>query len=248
MDNKSVTDKESLKLITNTVTNSQQGINNLFSEDDQKKYIEKQLNTTYDRVDALLSIHNLIKLNAPLPIMHEWRVSSDYAHETLSCLLEKGSGSVIDIGSGISTLLLGYGVKKNGKGKVISVEHSKDYYEKTKALIKAHDLEEYCEVHYCPLKEYDISGEKWIWYDVEGLTFPSDISLISVDGPPGNTQYMARYPALPLLESYITDQTVIYLDDAYRSEEAEIAKKWKLKFELSYALIKAHKGFFKLTK
>jgi hypothetical protein len=208
--------------------------------------LTKQLNVTYDRIDALMSIHNLVELNAPLPIMHEWRVSSDFAHATLASLLEKGEGSVIDIGSGISTLLFGYGVKMNGGGKVISLEHNKEYYEKSKALIKAHELEEFCELYFCPLKEYVLDGEKWLWYDITDIQFPDDIALVSVDGPPGGTQYMARYPAIPILEKFITDKTSIYLDDAYRNEEAEISKKWKMKFSLSSQLIKAHKGIFKL--
>ncbi|MDB3887366.1 class I SAM-dependent methyltransferase [bacterium] len=210
--------------------------------------LTKHSNITYDRLDALMSIHNIIKLNAPLPIMHDWRVSSDFAHSTLSTLLEKKSGSVIDIGSGISTLLFGYGVKRNGKGKVISLEHNKEYYDKSKKLIKEHKLEAYCELYFCPLKEYVLDGKKWLWYDTSNIEFPDNIVLVSVDGPPGGTQYMARYPAIPILEKFITDKTVIYLDDAFRNEEAEIAEEWKSKFGMSFQLTKSHKGFFTLTR
>jgi predicted RNA methylase len=222
------------------------------SNDNQKNQFvsefDKQLNITYDRIDALMSIHALLDFNKPFPIMHEWTISSDFAHAILTTILDKGEGSVIDIGSGVSTLLMGYGVMQNGSGKVISLEHSKEYFEKTKALIKAHQLESYCEVHFCPLIEYIIEEEKWLWYDISDVKFPEDIALMSVDGPPGDTQLMARYPAIPILEKYITDQTIIYLDDAYRSEEAEIAKKWELKFDLSSQLIKSHKGIFHLKK
>ncbi len=214
---------------------------------EERKFLEKQLDRTYDRIDALMSIHNLLKLNAPLPIMHNWRVSSDYAHEVLSCFIET-KGTVIDIGSGISTLLFGYAVKRNGNGKVISLEHSKEYFEKTKALIKLHQLEEYCELYYCPLIEYNIEGKKWLWYDVKNVALPNKVSLISIDGPPGDTQYLARYPALTILKETIGKGTVIYLDDGNREQEREIAKQWTKKFNLNTVESNDYKGYFKMIK
>lgn len=204
------------------------------------------LNTTYNRIDALLSIHNLIKLNAPLPIMHEWRISSDYAHEVLSSILEKKEGNVIDIGSGVSTILWGYGVKQNGKGKVLALEHSKEYYQKTKALIKAHQLENYCELHYCPLIEYTIDNKKWLWYDINKVNILNNISVISVDGPPGSTQYMARYPAIPLLTEFISENTLVFLDDGNRDEEKLIAEKWEVEQKLITEYNNDYKGTYKL--
>jgi hypothetical protein len=207
----------------------------------------KQLNFTYDRVDALFSIYNLIALNAPLPIMHEWRISSDYAHRLLTRVIGK-KGSVIDLGSGISTLLMGYAMKKNGAGKVISLEHDEEYYAKTVQLIKEHQLEAWCHVSYCPLKTFVLDGKDWLWYDIAKVDFPKDIILISADGPPGVTQYMARYPALPLLKQHITKDTVIMLDDGDRDEEKEIALRWSQEFKLKNIKNKSHKGFFELLK
>lgn len=208
--------------------------------------ITSELNTTYNRVDALLSIHNLININAPLPIMNEWRISSDYAHEIVSCLLEN-KGDVIDIGSGVSTILLGYAVKRNGIGKVTAIEHSEKYYKETKELIAAHNLTEYCDLYLCPLTEYNINEEKWIWYNIDDIILPQNIILLSVDGPPGSTQYMARYPALPILKKYLSEKYTVFLDDGYRKEEAEISKKWKAEFNLNSTLFKSHKGFYKLN-
>jgi hypothetical protein len=216
----------------------------------QKKEINKSILTNstinYERIDALLSIHKFIDLKAPLPIMHDWRVSSDYAHAVISTILEKKNGSVIDIGSGISTLLFAYAVKQNGNGKVISLEHSKKYFEETKKLIELHDLEDFCELYFCPLIEYKLNDEKWSWYDINNISFPDNISVISVDGPPGSTQALARYPAIPLLKNQIKNGTKIFLDDAYREEEEMIAMRWKEEFKLNCNFVKAHKGLFLL--
>lgn len=222
----------------------QRGIENQTQHFDYN--LVKQNNIIYDRIDALLSIHGQIKLNAPLPIMHDWRVSSDYAHTLLSTILSKAKGSVIDIGSGISTIIFGYAVKQNGTGNVIALEHSKEYFDKTKQLIKEHQLEKFCTVCYCPLIKYKLNGEEWLWYDIKDVNFPTEINVVSIDGPPGDTQHLARYPALPLLKKYLNKNTVLYLDDSNRTEEQEISEKWIKEFGYKFEHNKNHKGTIKL--
>jgi len=219
----------------------------------QKNHIVHQFkvnsNQIYDRIDALSSIHNLIDLNAPLPIMHSWRANSDYVHDALTDIIQKGKGSVIDIGSGVSTLVFAYGLKKNGTGKVYSLEHSEKYYHETLRMIKTHKLEDYCEIHLCPLKEYTIDGKTWLWYDISRIDFNKDeIALISVDGPPGNTQEHARFPAVPLLKDHITELTTVFLDDAHRQEEKDIAKIWAENYKFEKNLVNLTKGLLKLNR
>lgn len=206
------------------------------------------LNTTYDRIDALLSIHSILDLNAPLPIMHEWTVSSDYGLIMITKALGFGKGTFIDIGSGISTILLAYAAKQNGSGKVISFEHSEDYYHKTMELIKFHGLEDYCDLCLCPLIEYDLDGKSWLWYDISKVDLPDDIKLISVDGPPGATQKNARYPAAAILIDSIKEDTLVLLDDGYRDDEKSLAYHWSRNFNLKKQLIKSHKGTFVFKK
>lgn len=215
---------------------------------DMAQNIKSQNYYNYNRVDALFSIHQLIKLRSPLPIMHDWAISSDYAHYLLRTILNKGKGNIIDIGSGISTILLGYAVERNGSGKVISLEHDKEYYERTLELIKEHKLDEYVQLNYCPLIDYKIGEKSWLWYDISEVNIPKNISLISIDGPPGNTQKLARYPAVPLLKAHIRKGTTVLLDDAKRQEEEEIAELWKNEYYLSKEFIEGYKGIFKLEK
>tara|TARA_B110000285_G_scaffold199677_1_gene232996 strand:- start:40 stop:579 length:540 start_codon:yes stop_codon:yes gene_type:complete len=179
--------------------------------------------------------------------MHDWRVSSDYAHALLTNVIGK-KGSIIDVGSGISTILMGYALKKNSDGKVIALEHDEEYYTKTVELIKEHQLEKWCKVYYAPLITYRINDEDWLWYDISKVVFPDDVVLISADGPPGITQYIARYPALPLLKEYINKKTVVMLDDGDREEEKEIALRWSKEFKMRSVKYNSHKGFFKLHK
>lgn len=229
------------KINSNTISKTEEIDRNISSK------LIKELNITYNRIDSLLSIHNVLNFKAPLPVMSEWSISSDFAHEVLSEILEKKHGSVLDIGSGISTIIFGYGVKKNGTGKVIAIEHTEEYFQKTKQLIIAHNLSKYCEVYHCPLVKYTIKKETWLWYDISKVNFPNDINILSVDGPPGGTQYMARYPALPLLRKHLKNDFTIFMDDAYRKDEIEVAKQWEQEFNLALKPIKSHRGLIKFN-
>lgn len=51
--------------------------------------------------------------------------------------------------------------------------------------------------------------------------------LVLVDGPPGDTGPLARFPALPHLLKQFSDHKIhLVLDDYDRAEEKAIAKKW----------------------
>ncbi|MFT6138151.1 MAG: hypothetical protein ACJAUJ_001242 [Salibacteraceae bacterium] len=212
-----------------------------------KIHIEKQLNFTYDRIDALHSIHKLIKINAPLPIMHEWRITSDFAHKLLNSLINK-NGSVIDIGSGVSSLIMAYAMKNKGSGTVIALESNLKYFEQSVRLVNEHQLNDWCTVYYCPLKEYNINNKKWLWYDISKVKIPENISLICVDGPPADTQPLARYPALPLLKEHLNENTSVFLDDGNREDERMIAEAWSKEFNLNSYRNKYLKGYFELSK
>ena len=55
---------------------------------------------------------------------------------------------------------------------------------------------------------------------------------------------MARYPAVPILQTYLQDSTVLFLDDGDREEEKLVAEKWRDKFNYSIQRNISHKGFY----
>src|SRR5690606_5423473 len=103
-----------------------------------------------------------------------------------------------------------------------SLEHDRIYYNKTRQMIDEHGLSEYITLNFCPLKQHRIKDDSWIWYDIAKAALPKKPTLITVDGPPGNTQELARFPAIPLLRDRITKNTTILLDDALRPDEKRI--------------------------
>ena len=53
----------------------------------------------------------------------------------------------------------------------------------------------------------------------------------------------SRYPALPLLQAYFSDEVIILLDDAARADEQSIIAMWTREFPgFEYEYIPAEKG------
>lgn len=72
--------------------------------------------------------------------------------------------------------------------------------------------------------------------------------MLVIDGPVENLRVQARYPALPLLFSFLSTDGVILLDDARRGDEVEIVKRWKIDYNLHVEYLGCEKGCALLKK
>ena len=156
---------------------------------------------------------------------------------------------VIEAGSGVSTVVIAYCLKRNGKGKIISLDHLQEYADATHEMIDMHELTQYAEVCYAPLKDVQINDEAWLWYDLNYLEIEDEIDLLVVDGPPAATQSLARYPAIPLLFDHLSKDAVFVLDDGRRQNEKDIIKRYENEFPyFKTEYLDFEKGAFVLTR
>jgi predicted O-methyltransferase YrrM len=186
---------------------------------------------------ALLFINSTLNLRAPLPMLTGWAASPQLVCTLIQLVREHKPTTVVELGSGSSTLAMGYAVEEVGQGRIIALDHLAEYANETTARIHRHQLDDCAEVCHAPLVEVDIDGETWPWYDLSALG-ESSIDLLFVDGPPHKTRPMARYPAVPMLASRLSDTAIVVLDDVHRSDEQAIAEQWLEHlpgYELEYA-------------
>jgi predicted O-methyltransferase YrrM len=182
-----------------------------------------------EQTQSLFSIFNLLKLNHPLPAMSGWAIQPDFAKYLLAEILDLRPGLILETGSGVSTLIAAYALKRNGKGLLISLEHEEAYALKNRRELELHGLSDIAKIIHAPFKDYMIEGETWPWYSLENVeSMPVD--MVIVDGPPAATRPLARYPALPLLEKRLSRKATLILDDTGRKEEQEIIKRWSEQF------------------
>lgn len=197
----------------------------------------------YRQLEALASINSILPIRRPLPPMRGWAISPDFGVLLVSEILEKKPGLVLELGSGVSTLLIAYCLEKIGHGRVVSFEHDLHYCEKSREKIQEHKLGDIAKVAHAPLREIQLNQGSWNWYDPAVIDPGIHIDLLVIDGPPSQIQDISRYPALPLLHEYFSDDIVILLDDAARTDEKTIVDMWTSEFpEFEPEVIPAEKG------
>jgi len=204
------------------------------------KKIYENLHNDYKQIEALMFSIPLLEIKHPLPPMGDWAISPDMANILISLILEEKPKFTLDCGSGVSTLLIAYCLKKLKHGTVLSVEQDEKYFDSTRHNIKLHSLEEIASVICAPLKEIYIRDKSWMWYDTAFLRDIKSINLLVVDGPIipdpyGKTQKMkemARYPGLPILLEKLSDNCIIVVDDAKREDERKVIETWVKEFSI----------------
>lgn len=183
-----------------------------------------------DLVTDTQALHQLFARYAPdgpLPPLAGWALGPTQLAALLDPVERGGARRVVECGSGTSTLWLAYALRAAGSGKVVALEHQAEYAAKTQALIDAHGLTAWAEIRHAPLVPTPTDRGDFLWYDVEPASFEGEIDLLLVDGPPGDTGEIARYPAFPILRQKLAPGALVIVDDAEREDEKQVVELWR---------------------
>jgi hypothetical protein len=160
--------------------------------------------------------------------------------------------SIIELGAGISTVLIGRLFQKNRlDARLMAVDHDGGWISTLEDLLKAEKLSEHIELVHAPLVPCALEGADLPWYDVSRLKErigTTRFDLAFVDGPPAFEpgKQLARYPALPFLLPHLADRFSIFLDDTVRAGEQEVLARWAKLSPVPF--VKARGGFAIATK
>ena len=217
---------------------------------DAERIFGQRIDNLFSQLEALSAIHRDLGLSISLPATREWAASPDFLRHVARSASDVRPLTVVECSSGASTVVLAKVMQMNGAGHVFSLEHDPYYAIKTKLELERQGLEAYATVINAPLTKHQLSEGEWNWYETKGL--PPSIDMLVVDGPPLSTQHLARYPAIPLLDSLLGVNGLIFVDDADRSDEREAVSRWGKEFgwmpvdsfraEKGIAVLKRRKG------
>lgn len=197
----------------------------------------------YRQLEALHAITAILPVRYPLPPMRGWAISPDFGALLVAEIIDRRPHLVVELGSGVSTLLIAYCLEQLGQGRVISYDHDADYCAKTRENINRHKLGQFAEVVHAPLVKVQLEQDHWDWYDTTLMETSEQTDVLVIDGPPGQIQKLSRYPALPLLYKQLANKAAILLDDAARSDEKQIVDRWTSEFtDLSHEYLPLEKG------
>ncbi len=201
-------------------------------------YRRARLDADSDRIHLqdLLWLHSEGDFDAPLPPLTGWSAEPGLVALLQSIVIREKPLNVVELGSGVSTIVLGYALRNVG-GSVTSLDHDEKYAAKTATEIERHGLQDVAVVRHEPLGAVSVGDREWRWYRDARSDLRQPIDLLVVDGPPFATGTMARYPALPFFYEMLADDAFVVLHDLYRIDEQRIVREWMEKypdFEASY--------------
>ncbi len=139
-----------------------------------------------------------------------------------------GSGSILDCGSGISTVLLA-ALAARRDVTVWSLEQDEAWYHEMLRVLRALRLTNVVLWH-TPLRSY---GD-FVWFDLDGRELPRHFSIVSCDGPavthtawPSHQYAQWRVGVVPVLKNLDVSFEQIFLDDAEDPRCAVVVERWR---------------------
>jgi hypothetical protein len=187
------------------------------------------LDADASQVQALLELRARLPTRRALPAMREFAIAPDFAVLLTELIAAEQPRLVVETGSGVSTLVIGYALEKLGRGRVVALEHDPVYAAKTRAEIERHGLAAFASVVDAPLEPLAIDGASHRWHAVRALDGLDPIDLVVDDGPPRYLGRMLRYASLPTFAPRLSSHAVFVLD-VIADEERAILAQWKRLF------------------
>jgi len=183
----------------------------------------------FGQLSALASLDRCLRLDGAIPSMRGWAASPDFLLAITEEFRERKPERVIEYSSGTSTVVIAKCLELCRRGPAYSLEHDPDYAEATRTQLKRYGLERWATVVDAPLERTPRFESPW--YSLSALPNEArEIDLLVIDGPPGTTGPLARYPALPRLNERLARTCSVLLDDADRDSERRALALWNEAF------------------
>lgn len=173
-------------------------------------------------------------LNFRYPVQFgRWAILPDLAQILVGLMEGRKPQIILELGCGVSTLILAYARQALNLGcQIIVIESEEWMAQQVRDLLWRHGVGD-ATIRFIvvPLVEQTLHDETYRWFDLASVwdTLPK-ADLLLVDAPPGRLQRHSRYPAMILLAKKLNPRAVVVLDDGYRDDEQWIAREWSKLF------------------
>lgn len=187
--------------------------------------LQRESQNLFAQGEALNGLYADLAFRKSLPPTRGWAASPDFLSILARHVFQARPKVILECGSGVSTVVLARACELNGTGRVYSLEHVAEFAERTRSELTRHGLAAHGEILDAPLTRHTFDGREWSWYGLQALP-PIQFDMLVIDGPPGTTGPLARYPAGPLLFPHLKPDSSVFLDDARRQDEKETVARW----------------------
>lgn len=202
------------------------------------------------RVQDIVTLFEMVPIRSGLPALGLWTASADLLVELVDRVVHERPTTVVEGGSGVSTVVMALAAKEHGlPTRIVALEHQEAWAEHTRAMLERHGVADHAEVRLAPLAPTSLEGHETPWYDASALADLTDVGLVLVDGPPEGTGPRARYPMVPLLQDQLAARCTILVDDTDRPGDADVVERWRpLLPDFEFEVLRLDKGAALLTR
>lgn len=174
-----------------------------------------------------MGLIHLLSPRAPLPEMRGLSTRPDLLAELTREIIARKPRLILEFGTGISTLIMGYALQKAGSGRIVSLEENEPWASLSRAQVALHGLGDVVEIRSAPLANLELKGATYAWYDLKSYADLEHIDMVFVDGP-----YVCknRYCALPTTVERLSPSATILTDDARDPDFSAALKRWHAEF------------------
>lgn len=149
--------------------------------------------------------------------------SPDFLLLLARAVLTERPETVVEFGSGTSSFVIARCLEINGRGSLLSFDHSPGFAELTRRQLARRNL--FATIKVVPLRAPSSPTHRGMWYAADDL--PGQIDMIVVDGPPASLHPETRGGAGPATFARLREGGVVFLDDARRDGERRVVANWR---------------------
>jgi len=175
-----------------------------------------------------------------------WSITKGCAEALYADVARHRSRSIVDFGSGVSTLVFALHAKRTG-AKVVSLEADEKWLRVTDKALRAAGLREHVTLLHAPLKDatrHRISRRTYQFEFAVGAPY----DFVFIDGPP---ESVGRHGTLPSVALHMAPEWHGWLHDGARPGERECVALWTkylpLKFSSRLSFAEDDRGVLKLS-
>jgi hypothetical protein len=213
-------------------------------------HLRKERDHIAKRVQDIVNLFQMVPIRSGIPPLGLWTASADLLVELVDRFVEQRPITVVEGGSGVSTVVLALAAKEHGiPTRIVALEHQPEWAEHTRRMLERHGVADLAEVRIAPLQPISLEDHSTPWYDESAIADLTDVGLVLVDGPPEGTGPRARYPMVPLLRDKLAARCTIVVDDTARPGDADVVERWRpLLPGFDLELLKLDKGAAVLSR
>ena len=171
-------------------------------------------------------VNDIVSPRRPLPPWESYMANPELLRCLWRLIHEERPNHVVELGSGLSTVVMAYALEARGNGTLTSLDDHEGYAARTRPQLSEHNLDAFAKVILTRLVRLEIDCGVPFWYALPDLRAEPPIDLLFVDGPMWHFHPRIRYPAMPMLQEYLADNATVVVDDTGKIDNSDLVPAW----------------------